>query len=71
MREIRQKRQGGTVVFSNPGMFSEASSSLVFSFETFETLSRLSDEVVHFEDEENLIRIPIQGLPGNDGTCQW
>ena len=51
-------------------MLSEASSSLDPLVETFETLSRLSDEVSHFENEENLIRVPIQSLPGSDGTCQ-
>ena len=51
-------------------MLSEASSSLDLSVETFETLSRLSDEVSHFEDDKNLSRIQIQGLPGNHSTRQ-
>ena len=71
MREIRQKEQRGAVDFSDSGMLSEHNSSLDSSVERFETLSRLFDEVLHFEGDKNLIRTPTQGLPGNDGTCQW
>ena len=51
-------------------MPSEPSSSLGFSVEIFRTFFRTSDKVSHFEDDKNLSRIPIQGLPDNDGTCQ-
>ena len=70
MRKIRRKEQRGAVVFSDSGMLSEASSSLDLSVETFEKLSRLSEEMSHFEADKNLIRIPIQSLPGDDSTCQ-
>ena len=48
----------------------EENSSLDLSLETFTTSSRRSDEVSPFKSDENLIRIPIQDLPGTDATYQ-
>ena len=71
MREIGQKEQRGAVVLSDSGMLPAHISSLDSSVERFETLSRLFDEVSHFEDDQNLSRISLQSLPGSDGRCQW
>ena len=45
--------------------------SLGLSVEAFRTFFRVSKKVSHIEDEKNLIRIQIQGLPDKDGRRLW